>query len=74
MDWDQNQDWSTASETRIMGNVSDDTQTYTATVDVPSNAPSGETLVRVRLSWYDYYGPSATGEYGEVNDFTVEVQ
>jgi subtilisin len=74
VDWDQNQDWSTASETRIMGNVSDDTQTYTATVDVPSNAPSGETLVRVRLSWYDYYGPSATGEYGEVNDFTVEVQ
>jgi subtilisin len=74
VDWDQNQDWSTATETRIFANASDDSQTYTATVDVPSDAPTGQTLVRVRLSWYDFYGPSATGEYGEVNDFTVEVQ
>jgi subtilisin len=36
VDWDNNEDWSTATETRIMENVSDDSQTYTATVDVPS--------------------------------------
>ncbi|NEU57914.1 S8 family peptidase [Halorussus sp. MSC15.2] len=74
VDWDQNEDWSTATETQIMANVSDDASTYTATVDVPSDAPTGQTLVRVRLSWNDFAGPSATGEYGEVNDFTVEVQ
>ncbi|MFC7081446.1 S8 family serine peptidase [Halorussus caseinilyticus] len=74
VDWDQNKDWSTATETVVMQDVSDDTSTYTATVDVPSDAPTGETLVRVRLSWNAFDGPSATGEYGEVNDFTVEVQ
>jgi len=28
----------------------------------------------VRLSWNQFYDPDATGEYGEVNDFTIEVQ
>ncbi|PSP56342.1 hypothetical protein BRC82_02285 [Halobacteriales archaeon QS_1_67_19] len=74
VDWDQNQDWSTAAETRIFENVSDDTVTYTATVDVPSDAPTGQTLARLRLSWDQFYGPSAEDEYGEVQDFTIEVQ
>ena len=74
VDWDQNQDWSTATETQLFSNVSDDTVTYTGTVNVPSSAPTGATLARVRLSWSGFYGPSATGEYGEVNDFTIVVE
>ncbi len=74
VDWDNNEDWSTATETQIMQNVSDDTVTYTATVNVPSNAATGGTLARVRLSWSSFYGPSATGEYGEVEDFTIYVE
>ncbi|WP_243700356.1 S8 family peptidase [Halorussus pelagicus] len=74
VDWDQNNDWSSASETIIMENVSDDTSTYTATVNVPSDAATGETLVRVRLGWNDFDTADATGAYGEVNDFAVEVQ
>jgi subtilisin family serine protease len=74
VDWDQNGDWSTATETQIMSNVNDDTVTYSATVNVPSDAATGGTLARVRLSYGQFYGPSATGEYGEVNDFTVYVK
>ncbi|WP_137283881.1 S8 family peptidase [Halorussus salinisoli] len=74
VDWDQNQDWSTATETRIFESVNDDTVTYEATVDVPSDAPTGQTLARLRLSWGSFYGPTATDEYGEVQDFTIEVQ
>jgi subtilisin family serine protease len=73
VDWDQNGDWSTASESQIMADVNDDTTTYSATVDVPSDAAAGATLARVRLSYGGFDGPSATGEYGEVNDFTVYV-
>jgi subtilisin family serine protease len=74
VDWDGTGDWSTATETRIMADVSDDTTIYTATVDVPSDAATGATLARVRLSWSQFHGPGATDEYGEVNDFTVYVE
>jgi uncharacterized membrane protein len=74
VDWDQNQDWSTATETQIFESVNDDTVTYSATVNVPSDAPTGQTLARLRLSWGSFYGPKATDEYGEVEDFTIEVQ
>ena len=74
VDWDRNEDWSTASETQIMADVDDDTATYTATVPVPSNAATGETLLRVRLGWNGFDAADATGAYGEVNDFAVEVQ
>ncbi|MFB6194373.1 MAG: S8 family peptidase [Halobaculum sp.] len=55
VDWDQNQDWSTATETQIFQNVSDDTVSYSATVNVPSDAATGPTLARVRLSWDQFY-------------------
>jgi subtilisin len=74
VDWDQNEDWSTANGYDIMADVSDDTISYSRTIDVPSDAPTGTTLVRVRLSWSQFYGPTATDEYGEVNDFAIEVQ
>ena len=74
VDWDSNEDWSTATETRIMTDADDDTVTYTATVNVPSDAATGSTLARVRLSWSQFYGPDADDEYGEVEDFTVYVE
>ncbi|PSQ21256.1 serine protease [Halobacteriales archaeon QS_9_67_17] len=74
VDWDSNQDWSTATETQIMTDVDDDTVTYTATVNVPSDAATGSTLARVRLSWSQFYGPDTDDEYGEVEDFTVYVE
>jgi len=74
VDWDQNGDWSTATETVLMENANDDSSPATATVNVPSDAPTGGTLLRVRLSWDGFDGPAATGEYGEVNDFTVYVE
>ena len=74
VDWPQNGDWSQADGTALMRNAGDDGRTATATVDVPSGAPTGETLVRVRLSWDGFDAPGATDEYGEVNDFTVAVE
>jgi len=74
VDWDGDGSWTSSDETVIMENVSDDTTTYTATVNVPSDAATGSTLARVRLSYDGFDGPTATGEYGEVNDFTVYVE
>jgi hypothetical protein len=74
VDWDSNQDWSTATETQIMTDVDDDTVTYTATVNVPSDASTGSTLARVRLSRSQFYGPDTDDEYGEVEDFTIYVE
>ena len=74
VDWDQNEDWSTAAETEIFENVSDDSVTYTETVPVPSNAEQGSTLARVRLGWNGFDDAGDTGEYGEVNDFTIVVE
>lgn len=28
----------------------------------------------VRFSWNEFCGPTATDEFGEVNDFTIEVR
>ena len=58
----------------LMENVDDDSVTATATVDVPSDAPTGSTLVRVRLGWSGFDAAGDTDEYGEVNDFTVTVE
>ena len=74
VDWDGNEDWSTASETVLMENLDDDSVTATTTVDVPSDAPTGSTLVRVRLGWSGFDAAGDTDEYGEVNDFTVTVE
>jgi subtilisin len=74
VDWDGDGSWTSSDETVLMENVSDDTTTYTATVNVPSGAATGSTLARVRLSYDGFDGPTATGEYGEVNDFTVYVE
>jgi subtilisin len=74
VDWDRNDDWSTATETQIMADVNDDSATYAATVDVPADAATGGTLARIRLSWSSFSDPSATGEYGEVEDVTIYVE
>ena len=73
VDWDQTEDWSTADETALMENVEDDSITAT-TVDVPSDAPTGSKLVRVRLSWDGFDAAGDIDAYGEVNDFTVRVE
>jgi subtilisin len=73
VDWAADGSWSNAAETQIMAGVSEDSVAYTATVDVPSDATTGGTLARVRLSFGQFYGPTATGEYGEVEDFTIFV-
>jgi hypothetical protein len=45
-----------------MENVDDDSITA-ATVDVPSDAPTGSPLVRVRLSWDGFDAAGDTDEY-----------
>ncbi|AGB15766.1 PKD domain protein,LVIVD repeat protein [Halovivax ruber XH-70] len=74
VDWEQNQDFSSAEETVIFENVDDDSSAATATVSVPDDAPTGSTLARIRLSFNGFNGPTATGEYGEVNDVTIVVE
>jgi len=74
VDWNNDEDWSTADETVLMENADDDSVAATTTVDVPSDAAVGKTLVRVRLSWNGFDAAGDTGTYGEVNDFTVEVE
>ncbi|PSP80858.1 hypothetical protein BRC81_01620 [Halobacteriales archaeon QS_1_68_20] len=73
VDWDQNQDWSTATEYVLLDDADDDSVTGSTTVTVPDDAASGPTLARARLSWGQFDEPDADG-LGEVNDFTIYVE
>ena len=48
VDWNQTEDWSSADET--VEDVDDESTTATTTVAVPSDAPTGSTLVPVRVA------------------------
>ena len=47
---------------------------YTANITVPEDAEGGPTRMRVRLQYYGTLTPCGTTSYGEVEDYTVDVQ
>jgi hypothetical protein len=73
VDWDQSGSWETDE---LMINIEDTwfdgTNKLTETIPVPSDALYGTTWLRARLS-FDEVGPSGWTEYGEVEDYQVDV-
>lgn len=46
---------------------------FTGNVNVPSGASLGTTRLRARMLYTTYYGPCGTANYGETEDYTVNI-
>ncbi|HYV92691.1 MAG TPA: M4 family metallopeptidase [Chitinophagales bacterium] len=73
VDWNEDGDFADANETALTGTTSG-SGNYTGTITVPSTATVGTTRMRVSM----HYGgtPASCGsfDYGEVEDYTLNVQ
>ncbi len=72
VDWNQDKDFDDAGESISM-RVSSGKGPYYATIVPPAHASAGGTRMRVRMEYYHY--PPACGDtnYGEIEDYTVNV-
>ncbi len=48
--------------------------TVSGTIIVPESATAGLTRMRIVMSYGDYFGPCGSFSWGEVEDYTVEIQ
>ncbi|HIJ71667.1 MAG TPA: DNRLRE domain-containing protein [Planctomycetes bacterium] len=75
VDWNQDEDFTDAGETiSVSGNPS--VGPYTATITPPGYATLGETRMRVRIvdpGSGDTLSPCGPADYGEVEDYSIEV-
>jgi hypothetical protein len=73
IDWNQNESFTDAGEfyptTSSGGGAS-----FTGNILVPDDAVAGPTRMRVRLQWGGTLSPCGTTSYGEVEDYTLDVQ
>ncbi len=70
IDWDQDHDL--LDETAV-ALTSGGTDLFTGMIDCPAAALPGDTRMRVRLEYSSSVGPCGASEYGEVEDYTVNV-
>lgn len=71
IDWDQN---GIFDESAVDFNGSPGVGPYTATITPPQGAVPGETRLRVRIIYSGVMGPCGSTNYGEVEDYTINVQ
>lgn len=71
IDWDRN---GVFDEDIIVFAGSPGSGPYTATIIPPIGSSSGETRMRVRLTYNDTPLPCGTTTYGEVEDYTINIQ
>ncbi|MBP6871328.1 MAG: carboxypeptidase regulatory-like domain-containing protein [Bacteroidales bacterium] len=69
VDWDQDEEFDEAL-VQLTGSGS----LYTGNITVPEDAEGGPTRMRVRLQYYGTLQPCGTTSYGEVEDYTLDVQ
>jgi hypothetical protein len=73
IDFDQNYTFDNTTE--YFSTTSSDMMTFTGTVTVPPSALNGNTRMRVRIYYYPTAAdPCGTSTYGEVEDYTVNLQ
>ena len=71
VDWNQNEDFSDDSVVTVVG--SGGLGPYTATIIPPAGALTGQTRIRIRITYTGAFGPCDTLTYGEVEDYTLLV-
>jgi PKD repeat protein len=71
IDWNADGDFTDANETVLSRSGSGNP--YTATLTVPANATNGPTRMRVRLAHYETIAPCGLHDYGEIEDYTVNI-
>ncbi|HQV75151.1 MAG TPA: GEVED domain-containing protein [Flavobacteriales bacterium] len=72
VDWNQDESFLDANEVYTLTTV-DPFTTFTGTIDVPLDASVGSTRLRVRIMYTGTPDPCGSAEYGEVEDYTVDV-
>ena len=72
VDWNQDGDFSDAGEAVSISN-SPGTGPYNANISVPPSASLGNTRMRVRITFTGPVDPCGVTQYGEVEDYTIEV-
>jgi len=72
VDWNQDADFSDPNETiAVAGNPG--LGPYTGSITPPTGALPGPTRMRVRITWVGAVSPCGTTNYGEVEDYTINV-
>jgi hypothetical protein len=72
VDWNQDKDFDDAGET-ITVSGTPGVGPYTGTITPPSGATNGPTVMRVRITYTGAVEPCGPTTYGEVEDYTLEV-
>ncbi|HRG59608.1 MAG TPA: GEVED domain-containing protein [Bacteroidia bacterium] len=73
VDWNQDGDFYDANEAMtVLGNPSPGP--YTSIINPPVGTPLGQTRMRVRLTWTGLVDPCGITTYGEIEDYTIDVQ
>lgn len=73
IDWNQDEDFDDAGENVVCESSNEGQGTYD--ILVPADALGGETRMRIRIKYYDSDcgSPCGTTNYGEVEDYTINV-
>ncbi len=75
IDWDQNGVLDDAGEVYTLATATSSPGPHTMNITVPAGATLGETRMRVKVGWQESTpNPCGTFTYGEVEDYTVNVQ
>jgi len=70
IDWNQDEDFDDADE---MIAVSGGNVIFTATITPPVGAAAGNTRMRIRIRWTGTLSPCGATEWGEVEDYTINI-
>lgn len=71
VDWNQNEDFTDDGTIQVNGSPGEGP--YTATITPPSDAPGGETRMRIRIRYTGSLDPCGETQYGEVEDYTLVI-